>query len=97
MDCEKKVSPSSSSNSISTRMTTLLITLKVNNAEFLSQTEKQVDDTKKTSTIHFMIMKKTIMSQSAKSETTSIKCKQNLVVNESIDAKNKDEATIFSR
>ena len=36
-----------------------------------------------------MMMKRTIIGQSAKSETISIECKQDLVVNESSDARMK--------
>ena len=68
-------------------MTTLMITLKVNNVEFLSQNEKQFDDTQKECTSHFMMMKETVIGQSADSEPTSIECKQDLVVNESSEAK----------
>ena len=76
------MSPSLWSNTISTLMTTLKITLKVNSVEFLSQTEKQIDDAPKDCTSHFMMMKKTIIGQSAKSETMSIKCKLNPVVSD---------------
>ena len=70
-------------------MTTLMMTLKVNNVEFLSQNEKQIDDTQRKCTTHFMMMKETIIGQSAKSETTSNECKHDLVVNESSDAETK--------
>ena len=81
------MSPSSWSNTISTLVTTLMMTLKVNNVKFLSQTEKQIDDTLKECTNHFMMIKKTSIGRSAMPETTSIESKQDPVVNESSDAK----------
>ena len=64
-----------------------MITLKFNNVEFRSQTEKQIDETQTECTSHFMTMTKTIIGRSAKSEMTSIECKQNPAVNELIGAK----------
>ena len=72
-----------------------MMTLKVNNVEFRSQTEKQIVDTQKECTSQFMMMKKTIIGQSTKSETTSIDCKQDPVVNESCDAKMKTKQRLF--
>ena len=46
-------------------------------------------------TSQFMMMKKTINGQTAKSETTSIECKQDPVVNESSDAKMKMKQRLF--
>ena len=54
-----------------------MITLKFNNVKFWSQTEKQIDDTQKECTSQFMMVKKTIICQSAK-----VECKQVPVVHE---------------
>ena len=66
-----------------------MMTLEVDNVEFWLQTEKQVDDAQKACTSHFMMMKRTIIGQSTKSETMSNECKQDPVVTELSDAKMK--------
>ena len=65
-----------------------MMTLKVNNVEFRSQTQIEC-------TNHFMMLKKTIIGQSAKSDTPSTECKQDPVVNESNDAKIKRKQRLF--
>ena len=89
---KKRMSSSLCSNTISTPMTMLVMTLKVNNVELRLQTAKQIDDVQKECTSHFMMMKMTIIGQNTKSEKTSIESKQDPVVIESNDAKVKVNA-----
>ena len=73
----------------------LIITVKVNNVEFQSQTKKQIDDAQKECTSHFMMMKITFIGQHAKSEWTSGESKQDSIIIESNDAKVKMNQRLF--